>query len=198
VAPEPGTQLLHFRIVEKLGEGGMGVVWKAVDTTLDREVAIKVLPEAFAEEAERLARFEREARMLASLNHPHIAGIYGIHEAEGKRFLSMELVPGEDLSVALQRGPLPLERTLQIAREVAEALETAHENNVIHRDLKPANVRLTNDGKAKVLDFGLAKAYSPGTASDPMHSATLTSAGTVAGMVLGTAAYMSPEDRQAL
>jgi serine/threonine protein kinase len=193
VAPEPGTQLLHFRIVEKLGEGGMGVVWKAVDTTLDREVAIKVLPEAFAEEADRLARFEREARMLASLNHPHIAGIYGIHEAEGKRFLSMELVPGEDLSVALQRGPLPLERTLQIAREVAEALETAHENNVIHRDLKPANVRLTNDGKAKVLDFGLAKAYSPGTAGDPTHSATLTSAGTVAGMVLGTAAYMSPE-----
>ena len=193
MAIEPGTQLLHFRIVEKLGEGGMGVVWKAVDTTLDREVAIKVLPETFANEADRLARFEREARVLASLNHPHIAGIYGIHEAEGVRFLSMELVPGEDLSVALQRGPLSLDRTLQIAREVAEALEAAHENGVIHRDLKPANVRLSKDGKAKVLDFGLAKAYDPATASDPIHSATLTSAGTVAGLILGTAAYMSPE-----
>jgi len=193
VTIEPGQQLLHFRIVEKLGEGGMGVVWKAVDTSLDREVAIKVLPATFADEAERLARFEREARMLASLNHTHIAGIYGIHEAEGTRFLSMELVPGEDLSVVLERGALPLEQTLQIAREVAEALETAHENGVIHRDLKPANVRLTQDGKAKVLDFGLAKAYDPATASDPTHSATLTSAGTAVGLILGTAAYMSPE-----
>ena len=193
MTPKPGQEILHFRIVEKLGEGGMGVVWKALDTTLDREVAIKVLPETFAGEAERLARFEREARVLASLNHPHIAGIFGIHEADGMRFLSMELVHGEDLSVTLQRGPLSLDRTMQIAREVAEALEAAHEIGIIHRDLKPANVRLTRDGKAKVLDFGLAKAYDPAAASDPMHSATLTSAGTVAGMVLGTAAYMSPE-----
>ena len=193
MTPKPGQEILHFRIVEKLGEGGMGVVWKALDTTLDREVAIKVLPETFAGEAERLARFEREARVLASLNHPHIAGIFGIHEADGMRFLSMDLVHGEDLSVTLQRGPLSLDRTMQIAREVAEALEAAHEIGIIHRDLKPANVRLTRDGKAKVLDFGLAKAYDPAAASDPMHSATLTSAGTVAGMVLGTAAYMSPE-----
>jgi serine/threonine protein kinase/Tol biopolymer transport system component len=194
VTIEPGQQLLHFRIVEKLGEGGMGVVWKAVDTSLDREVAIKVLPANFADDAERLARFEREARMLASLNHTHIAGIYGIHEAQGTRFLSMELVPGEDLSAVLERGPLPLERTLHIAREVAEALETAHENGVIHRDLKPANVRLTLAGKAKVLDFGLAKALSPSeTASGGEGGATLTSAGTAVGLILGTAAYMSPE-----
>jgi len=190
---EPGQTLLHYRLTKKIGEGGMGVVWQAVDTTLGRDVAIKILPDTFAAEAERLMRFEREARVLASLNHPHIAGIYGIHEAEGIRFLSMELVPGEDLSVALERGPLPLERALQIAREVAEALEVAHESGIIHRDLKPANVRLTLEGKAKVLDFGLAKAYDPATASDPMSSATVTSAGTVAGLILGTAAYMSPE-----
>ena len=190
---EAGRQLLHYRLTEKIGQGGMGVVWKATDTTLDREVAIKVLPDDFAMEAERLARFEREARLLASLNHPHIAGIFGIHETEGKRFLSMELVPGEDLSALLDRGPLPVDRVLRIAREVAEALEAAHESGVIHRDLKPANVRLTADGKAKVLDFGLAKAYDPATASDPMRSATVTSAGTVAGLILGTAAYMSPE-----
>jgi serine/threonine-protein kinase len=193
MTPESGQMMLHYRLVGKLGEGGMGVVWKAVDTTLDREVAIKILPDAFAGEAERLARFDREARVLASLNHPHIAGIHGIHEFEGRPFLSMELVPGEDLSAVLERGPLPLERTLKIMREVAEALEAAHENGIVHRDLKPANVRLTADGKAKVLDFGLAKAYDPATASDPMRSATMTSAGTVAGLILGTAAYMSPE-----
>ncbi len=197
---ESGQQLLHYRLTEKIGEGGMGVVWKAVDTTLGRDVAIKILPDTFAAEAERLMRFEREARVLASLNHPHIAGIYGIHEAPSTssgqasiRFLSMELVSGEDLSVALERGALPLERALRIAREVAEALEVAHESGIIHRDLKPANVRLTLEGKAKVLDFGLAKAYDPATASDPMSSATVTSAGTVAGLILGTAAYMSPE-----
>jgi len=200
VSIEAGRNLLHYRLIEKIGEGGMGVVWKAVDTTLDREVAIKILPDAFAAEPERLARFEREARVLASLNHPHIAGIYGIHEVPqadsgpaGMRFLAMEYVPGEDLSMLLARGPLPLERCLQIARDVAAAVETAHDSGVIHRDLKPANVRLTADGKAKVLDFGLAKAYDPATASDPARSQTVTSAGTVAGLILGTAAYMSPE-----
>jgi len=190
---ESGQTLLHYRLTEKLGEGGMGVVWKAMDTTLDREVAIKILPDTFSADAERLARFEREAKVLASLNHPHISGIYGIHETEGVRFLSMELVSGEDLSTVLERGPLPLDRTLQITREVAEALEAAHESGIIHRDLKPANVRLTLEGKAKVLDFGLAKAYDPATASDPMTSQTMTSAGTVAGLILDTAAYMSPE-----
>ena len=147
---EPGQTVLHYKLIEKIGEGGMGVVYKALDTSLDREVAIKALPENFAADAERLARFEREARVLASLNHPHIAGIFGIHEAEGQRFLSMELVHGEDLSDLLERGALPRERALQIAREVAEALEAAHESGVIHRDLKPANVRLTKEGKAKV------------------------------------------------
>jgi len=196
---EPGQTLLHYRLVEKIGEGGMGVVWKAVDTSLGREVAIKILPEHFAAEPERMARFEREARVLASLNHPHIAGIFGLHEAPGvvsgppTRFLSMELVPGEDLATLLARGPLPLERALDIARQIAQAVEAAHENGVIHRDLKPANVRLTPSGEVKVLDFGLAKAYDPATASDPLRSATVTSAGTVAGLILGTAAYMSPE-----
>jgi len=196
---EPGRSLLHYRLVEKIGEGGMGVVWKAVDTSLGREVAIKILPDHFAAEPERLARFEREARVLASLNHPQIAGIYGLHEAPSTtsgpatRFLSMELVPGEDLATLLARGPLPLGRALDIARQVAQAVEAAHENGVIHRDLKPANVRLMPSGEVKVLDFGLAKAYDPATASDPLRSATVTSAGTVAGLILGTAAYMSPE-----
>jgi serine/threonine-protein kinase len=190
---KPGQELLHYRLVERIGEGGMGVVWRAVDTSLDRQVAIKILPDRFAVDEERLARFEREARVLASLNHPHVAGIHGIHESDGIRFLSMELVPGEDLSDEIARGPLPLRRALEIARQIAEGLEAAHENGIVHRDLKPANVRLTPDGKAKVLDFGLAKAYDPAAASDPQESQTLTSAGTVAGLILGTAAYMSPE-----
>ena len=160
---EAGQELLHYRLVEKLGEGGMGVVWKALDTSLGREAAIKVLPPNFAADAERLARFDREARLLASLNHPHIAGIYGIHRAETAagplHFLAMELVAGEDLSQALERGALPIETALRVACEVATGLEAAHENGVIHRDLKPANVRLTPDGRAKVLDFGLATSY---------------------------------------
>jgi serine/threonine-protein kinase len=194
---EQNQQLLHYRLVEKLGQGGMGVVWKALDTTLDREVAIKLLPPDFAADADRLARFDREARLLASLSHPNIAGIYGIHECEGTHFLAMELVPGQDLSQRLEGGAVPVEEALRIAREVATAVEAAHENGVIHRDLKPANVKLTADGKAKVLDFGLAKAATPanqasGDASVE-HSPTMTSAGTVAGMILGTASYMSPE-----
>jgi len=183
----------QHRLVERIGEGGMGVVWRAVDTSLDREVAIKILPDRFAVDEERLARFEREARVLASLNHPHVAGIYGIHEVEGVRFLSMELVHGEDLAAAIERGPIPVGRALELARQIAEGLEAAHECGIVHRDLKPANVRLTPEGKVKVLDFGLAKAYDPAAASDPERSRTLTSAGTVAGLILGTAAYMSPE-----
>jgi Tol biopolymer transport system component len=196
VTIEPGQTLLHYRIVEKLGEGGMGVVWKAVDTTLDRQIAIKVLPEAFARDVERLARFEREAKVLAALNHPNIAGIYGLHEHDGNRFLAMELVPGEELAARIDRRPMPLAEALDIGRKIAEALEAAHAAGVIHRDLKPANIKLTPDGKVKVLDFGLAKALT----SDPISgetdvglSPTMTSAGTVVGMILGTAAYMSPE-----
>jgi serine/threonine-protein kinase len=192
----PGTTLLHYRIVEKLGEGGMGIVWRATDTNLDREVAIKVLPEALAADVQRLQRFEREAKLLASLNHANIAAVYGLHEQDGMRFIAMELVPGEDLSVILGRGAVPIESAIEIAQQVADALEVAHEQGVVHRDLKPANVLITPEGKAKVLDFGLAKAFESDPASSntsPAMSPTLTSAGTVAGMILGTAAYMAPE-----
>ncbi len=194
---EPGQQLLHYRLVGKIGEGGMGVVWKAVDADLGREVAIKVLPPAFAADSDRLARFEREARLLASLNHPGIAAVYGLHESDGTRFLAMELVEGEDLGVRLSRGSLPIDDALELAGQVCEALEAAHDAGVIHRDLKPANVMLTPAGKVKVLDFGLAKALTgepaSGSEAGASLSPTMTSAGTRAGMILGTAAYMSPE-----
>ena len=192
---EPGQTLLHYRVVEKLGEGGMGQVWKAVDTSLDRAVALKVLPDVFAADAERAARFEQEARLLASLSHPGIAALYSVHAHEGTRFLAMELVEGEDLARRLARGPLALEDTLAIAVQIAEALEAAHDRGVIHRDLKPANIVLTPVGKVKVLDFGLAKALAQDASgrSDPSLSPTMTSAGTTAGMILGTAGYMSPE-----
>ena len=185
--------LSHYRLDGKIGEGGMGEVWKATDTTLDRSVAIKILSEVFSEDAERLARFEREAKLLASLNHPNIAVIHGIHRAEGIHFLAMELVEGEDLSRRIQRGALPLEETLSVGKQVAEALEVAHESGVIHRDLKPANIQLAPDGKVKVLDFGLAKAFETESGpGNPSLSPTMT-AGTRMGMILGTAAYMSPE-----
>ncbi|HEV8375883.1 MAG TPA: protein kinase, partial [Candidatus Polarisedimenticolia bacterium] len=189
-----GGTLSHYRLVEKIGEGGMGVVWKATDTTLDREVAIKILPEIFSEDAERLARFEREAKLIASLNHPNIATIHGLHEADGVHFLAMELVEGEDLAKRIQRGAMPVEEALPAARQIAEALEAAHEHGIIHRDLKPANILLTPEGKVKVLDFGLAKAFEPEAPSgSPSMSPTMTSMGTRVGMILGTAAYMSPE-----
>ena len=196
---EPGTELLHYRLLEKLGEGGMGVVWKALDTTLDREVAIKVLPAAVAQDAERLSRFEREAKLLAALNHSNIATAHGLHDANGVRFLAMEYVDGENLAERLERGPLPTDEAVAIACQVAEALEAAHELGIIHRDLKPANIQVAKDGRIKVLDFGLAKALSPGASgsSDLSQSPTLTSAGTVAGVLLGTAAYMSPEQARA-
>ncbi len=194
---EPGQNLLHYRIIEKIGEGGMGVVWKAEDTSLGRDVAIKVLPATWAGDAERLQRFEREARLLASLNHPNVATVHGLHEAEttqgSVRFIAMEWVPGEDLAVRLKRGPLGLEQALQTARHVAQGVEAAHAAGVVHRDLKPANIRMTPDGKIKVLDFGLAKAAGAEASGDPEMSPTLTSAGTQVGVVLGTAAYMSPE-----
>jgi Tol biopolymer transport system component len=193
---EPGRALHQYRLVEKIGEGGMGVVWKAVDSSLGREAAIKILPDAFAQDAERRARFEREARLLATLHHPGIAGIYGLYECDGLHFIAMEYVPGEDLARRLERGPLALGDALDVARQIAEALEAAHEQGVIHRDLKPANITRMPDGTIKVLDLGLAKALSSEGSADRGRlslSPTVTSAGTTAGTLLGTAAYMSPE-----
>jgi serine/threonine protein kinase len=162
---EPGASLLQYRITEKLGEGAMGEVWRAVDTSLDRDVAIKVLLSQVASQPERLARFDREAKLLAQLNHPNIAAVYGFHEHEGTRFVVMEMVEGEDLSERIQRGPIAIEESLEIAACIAEALAAAHDRGVIHRDLKPANVRVTPDGTIKVLDFGLAKSLDPAAAS---------------------------------
>jgi serine/threonine protein kinase len=191
---QPDQMLCHYRLVEKIGEGGMGEVWKARDTTLDREAAIKVLPEAFSSDADRLARFEREAKILATLKNPNIAAIYGLHEAEGVRFLAMELVAGEDLAVRLGRGSLPLPEVLEIAGQLVDALEAAHDNGIVHRDLKPANIVVEPGNRVKVLDFGLARNLEPpGGSGDSSISPTVTSLGTIAGAILGTAAYMSPE-----
>src|SRR5579863_1172896 len=181
-----GTRLGTYEILAPIGAGGMGEVYRARDTKLDRDVAIKVLPPDFAQNPERLARFEREAKVLASLNHPNIAQIYGIED----RALIMELVDGETL-----RGPLLLETALNYSRQIANALEAAHEKGIIHRDLKPANIMVTPAGVVKVLDFGLAavgQASTPGD-GDPTNSPTLTMRATQAGMILGTAGYMSPE-----
>jgi eukaryotic-like serine/threonine-protein kinase len=197
-----GSSLAHYRITDRLGAGGMGEVYRATDTKLGRDVAIKVLPAELAQDAERLARFEREAKLLASLNHTNIAHVYGFESAslDGGRsvhFLAMELVEGADLSERVKRGPIPIDESMEIAKQIAEALEEAHERGIVHRDLKPANVKVTPDGKVKVLDFGLAKAFtdepaasSPGGVS---QSPTLSVQGTRAGVILGTAAYMSPE-----
>ncbi len=191
---EPGQMLSHYRLIEKIGAGGMGVVWKAVDTRLDREVAIKILPEDFASNQERLARFEREAKVLASLNHPNVATLHGFEQADDTRFLVMEFVEGEELAARLRRGPVAVQEALPLFLQIAEGLEAAHENGVIHRDLKPANVKISDDGRVKILDFGLAKALEAEPSSaDRAASPTVTSAGTVAGVILGTAAYMSPE-----
>ncbi len=189
-----GQTLSHYRIIEKIGEGGMGEVYRAEDTSLKREVAIKVLPDRFTEDPQRLARFEREAQLLASLNHPNIAAIYELEEADGVRFLSLELVEGETLAERVAKGPLPVEEALEVCRQIAEGVEGAHEKGVIHRDLKPANVKITPEGKVMVLDFGLAKAFEEETtAADIPQSPTLTEEMTRAGVILGTAAYMSPE-----
>jgi eukaryotic-like serine/threonine-protein kinase len=192
----PGTKLGPFEIVAPLGAGGMGDVYRARDPRLGRDVAIKALPAAFAADPERLARFEREAKLLASLSHPNIAGIHGLEEVAGHRYLVLELVEGETLASRLARGPLPIDETLEIAKQIAAAVEAAHENGVIHRDLKPGNVMLKPDGTVKVLDFGLAKGgAASGSGSDPNLSAspTLTHLATNVGVILGTAAYMSPE-----
>ena len=196
MALTPGTRLGVYEIISSIGEGGMGQVYRATDTTLSRQVAIKILPDAFTADPERLARFEREAKTLASLNHPHIAAIYGFEKSSGLHALVMELVEGDDLSQRITRGAIPLDEALPIAKQIADALETAHEQGIIHRDLKPANIKVRPDGTVKVLDFGLAKALEPmGALSSSLSmSPTITTpAMTQAGMILGTAAYMSPE-----
>jgi len=190
--------LLHYRLVEKIGEGGMGVVWRATDTGLGRDAAIKLLPPAVADDPDRLARLEREARVLAALNHPNVAGVHGLHDAAGVRFVAMEYVPGEDLAQRIARGPIPADEAIALAIQIARGLAAAHDQGIVHRDLKPANVKVTPDGAVKVLDFGLARAWGiePGSTSGPASptmSPTITSAGTVPGVILGTAAYMSPE-----
>src|SRR5579864_2979146 len=191
----PGTPIGPYEILALLGAGGMGEVYRARDTRLNRDVAIKVLPESFANDVERLARFTREAQTLAALNHPNIAHIHGLEESGRIHALVMEVVEGEDLSAIIARGPVPLSDALPIARQVADALEAAHEQGIVHRDLKPANIKVRADGTVKVLDFGLAKALDPAGSSsaDAMNSPTLTARATQMGMILGTAAYMAPE-----
>ena len=190
-----GSRLGPYEVVSLIGVGGMGEVYRARDTKLKRDVALKVLPEAFLTDHDRLARFQQEAEVLASLNHSHIASIYGVHEADGTQALVLELVDGETLADRIARGPVPFEEALQIARQIADALDLAHQHGVIHRDLKPANIKLLPDGSVKVLDFGLAKILeTPGRGGDRLESATVTSpALTRMGVILGTAAYMSPE-----
>ena len=197
----PGARLGQYEIVAPIGAGGMGEVYRARDAKLNRDVAIKILPDVFAHDSERVARFTREAQTLASLNHPNIAQIFGVLEEDQPAHvhaLVMELVEGDDLSVLIARGPMPLPEALPIAKQIAEALEAAHEQGIVHRDLKPANVKVRSDGTVKVLDFGLAKALNPGS-RDPGHhqdvanSPTLTARATQMGMIIGTAAYMAPE-----
>jgi len=183
-----------YDIVELLGQGGMGEVYRARDSKLGRDVAIKTLPAEFTSDPDRLARFQREAKLLASLNHPNIGAIYGLEEFNGAPFLILELVEGETIAERLTRGPIPADEAIKIALDIADALEEAHEKGVIHRDLKPGNVKVTPEGKVKVLDFGLAKALTgnemPAVLS---NSPTLSNAATMQGIILGTAAYMAPE-----
>src|SRR5467141_161876 len=191
-----GSRLGPYEILSPLGAGGMGEVYRARDTKLDRDVAIKILPDAFATDPERMARFEREAKTLASLNHPNIAAIYAVEKSAGRHALVMELVEGDDLSQRIARGVVPLAEALPIAKQIADALEAAHEQGIIHRDLKPANIKVRADGTVKVLDFGLAKAMEPAgvmSVSMSMSPTITTPAVTQAGVILGTAAYMSPE-----
>jgi Tol biopolymer transport system component len=200
-----GTRLGPYEITAKLGEGGMGEVYRATDTKLKRDVAIKVLPAEFTEDKERLARFEREAQLLAQLHHPNIASIFGLEESGGTRALVMELVDGPTLAERLEQAPLPFNECLSISLQIAQALEEAHEKGIVHRDLKPQNIKASNEGKVKVLDFGLAKAMDPtgaasgtGSASQLAQSPTLTLGATQMGMILGTAAYMSPEQAKGM
>ena len=189
-----GTRLAHYDVTSHLGSGGMGEVYQAADTKLGRSVAIKVLPEAFSRDSETIARFQREARVLASLNHPNVAAVYGFEEVNGRHFLVMELVPGETLEERIRRGAIPLSEALPISKQIAEALEEAHDAGIVHRDLKPANVKITADDKVKVLDFGLAKTAGPEPSSVSLSmSPTVITSATSAGVIMGTAPYMSPE-----
>ena len=199
----PGTRLGTYEITAAIGAGGMGEVFRARDTKLGRDVAIKVLPAAMAHDAETLGRFRREAHILATLNHPNIAAIYGLEESSGTVGLVMELVAGDDLAQRLRSGAIPVDEAVGIAKQIAEALEEAHEKGIVHRDLKPANVKVTPDGKVKVLDFGLAKALEgdpPSSAANSQlsHSPTVSRHMTEAGVILGTAAYMSLVGDQAV
>ena len=189
-----GTSISHYKVTEKIAEGGMGEVYRATDTKLNRDVALKILPEQFASDSQRMGRFQREAEVLASLDHPNIGAIYGIEEAGQTKALVLQLIEGPTLADRIGQGPIPVEETLKIALQIAEGLEAAHEKGVIHRDLKPANIKITPEGQVKILDFGLAKALE-GEAPDSSlrQSPTLTNAATQAGVILGTAAYMSPE-----
>jgi len=189
-----GKTLSHYKVIEKIGQGGMGEVYRATDTKLNRDVALKILPEQFASDSQRMARFQREAEVLASLDHPNIGQIYGIEEAGQTKALVLQLIEGPTLAEKIAQGPIPVEDALKIALQIAEGLEAAHEKGVIHRDLKPANIKITPEGVVKILDFGLAKALE-GEAPDSSlsQSPTLTNAATQAGVILGTAAYMSPE-----
>jgi eukaryotic-like serine/threonine-protein kinase len=192
----PGTRLDAYEIIAVIGTGGMGEVYRARDTRLGRDVAIKVLPSDVAADSDRLSRFEREAQVLASMNHPNIAAIHGIEDSTGVPALVMELVSGPTLADCIAKGPIPVHEVLLIAKQIAEALEAAHELGIIHRDLKPANIKLRPDRTVKVLDFGLAKASEPAVVASPGASRlpTITSpARTEPGIILGTAAYMSPE-----
>src|SRR3984957_1152734 len=189
-----GSKLGQYEIRGDLGAGGMGEVYRARDPRLGREVALKVLPEAFAADAQRLGRFEREAKVLASLNHPNIGSIYGFEDSSGVHALVMELVEGSTLAERIAQGKIPVDEALPFAKQIAEGLEYAHERGVVHRDLKPANVKITPDGAVKILDFGLARAIEGDPAAvDISTSPTLSRMATQAGMILGTAAYMSPE-----
>jgi serine/threonine protein kinase len=193
MALSPGTRVGRLEIVSALGAGGMGEVYRSRDADLGRDVALKVLPDLFAGDSERMARFAREAKLLASLNHPNIGAIYSLEQFGSVRALVLELVEGPTLADRIKQGPMPLEEALPVAKQIGDALEAAHAQGIIHRDLKPANIKLRPDGTVKVLDFGLAKAMSGDSGSiDPAVSPTLTAA-TGLGVVLGTAAYLSPE-----
>ena len=190
-----GKSVAHYTITKKIGKGGMGEVYRATDTKLKRDVALKILPDSFARDPQRMGRFQREAEVLASLNHPNIAVINGLENEGGTHAIAMELVEGGTLAARIgNKGAIPLEEALKIALQIAEALEAAHEKGIVHRDLKPANVMITAEGGVKVLDFGLAKAAeAPGASPELSQSPTLTMQATQAGIILGTAAYMSPE-----